>query len=121
MLQDRLNDAAISLHRILSRHHVHSGIFGGYAIGVLGGARESKDIDCIASISKEEVISLLDGKEGFTAVPQTRQDYVAFLWSDKPDGRQAVLVENFCEQFTGKILYLSNPEVPLYYKALNIP
>jgi hypothetical protein len=84
--------------------------------------RESKDIDCIAYISKEEVISLLDGKEGFTAVPHTRQDYVAFLWSDKPDGRHDVLIEIFCEQFTGKIIYLSHPEVPLtYYTALNIP
>jgi hypothetical protein len=102
MIQERLNDAAIALHRILSRANVRFGIFGGYAIGVLGGVRESKDIDCIASISKQQIIILLDGKEGFAAILQSRQDYVAFLWSDKPDRSNAVLVEIFCEQVTGE-------------------
>ncbi|PYI22900.1 hypothetical protein BO86DRAFT_212039 [Aspergillus japonicus CBS 114.51] len=101
MLQDRLNDAAIALHRILSRTSIHFGIFGGYAIGVLGGLRESKDIDCIASISKQQILAILDGHDGFIAIPQGRQDYVAFLWSDRPDRSHAVLVEIFCEQFTG--------------------
>ncbi|KAJ5951081.1 uncharacterized protein N7479_009494 [Penicillium vulpinum] len=101
MLQDRLNDAAINLHRVLTQNNVHFGIFGGYAIGVLGGARESKDIDCLASISKPQVVALLNGKDGFTVIPQTRQDYVAFLWSDKPDHSNPVLVEIFCEQFSG--------------------
>lgn len=108
MLQDRLNDAAISLHRVLSQNNVRFGIFGGYAIGVLGGARESKDIDCIASVSKQQIVALLDGKDGFTAVPQSRQDYVAFLWSDKPDRSRAVLVEIFCEQFSGEIMGVGN-------------
>lgn len=101
MLQDRLNDAAIALHRVLTHSNIHFGIFGGYAIGVLGGNRESKDIDCIASISKEQILTVLDGKDGFSAIPQSRQDYVAFLWSDKPDRSQAVLVEIFCERFSG--------------------
>lgn len=104
MIQNRLNDAAISLHRVLTRHNVHFGIFGGYAIGVLGGARESKDIDCVASVSKQQIIALLDGKDGFSAMPQSRQDYVAFVWSDKPDRRRAVLVEIFCEQFAGEFI-----------------
>lgn len=105
MIQARLNDAAISLHRVLSQNNVHFGVFGGYAIGVLGGARESKDIDCIASVSKQQIIDLLDGKDGFISVPQSRQDYVAFLWADKPDRSNAVLVEIFCEQFMGEVIF----------------
>ncbi|PYH94602.1 hypothetical protein BO71DRAFT_449968 [Aspergillus ellipticus CBS 707.79] len=101
MIQDRLNDAAIALYRALNQANIHFGIFGGYAIGVLGGARESKDIDCLASISKQQVIDILDGKEGFAAIHQSRQDYVAFLWSEKSDRSNAVLVEIFCEQFAG--------------------
>ncbi|KAI0474009.1 hypothetical protein GGR56DRAFT_649980 [Xylariaceae sp. FL0804] len=101
MIQQRLNDAAIALHRVLSHRGVHFGIFGGYAIGAIGGVRESKDIDCLASVTKEQIIHLLDHKEGFQAIPQTRQDYVAFLWSDRPDRKNAVLVEIFCEKFPG--------------------
>ncbi|KAI0378961.1 hypothetical protein F5Y04DRAFT_283331 [Hypomontagnella monticulosa] len=100
MIQDRLNDAAIALFRILSNAGIHFGIFGGYAIAAMGGPRESKDIDCLASVSKEKIIELLDGINGFAVIPQTRRDYVAFLWSDRPD-RGAVLVEIFCEQFPG--------------------
>ncbi|KAH8883277.1 hypothetical protein GQ53DRAFT_732457 [Thozetella sp. PMI_491] len=97
----RLNDAAIALHRVLSREGINFGIFGGFAVGVMGGVRESKDIDCLASSSKEQILHVLDKKEGFEAIPQTRQDYVAFLWSERPDRANAVLVEIFCEQFPG--------------------
>lgn len=62
-----------------------SRIFGDFARAVLGGARASKNTDSPASVSKEEAIYILDGKNGFVAVPQTRHDYVAFLWSDKVD------------------------------------
>ncbi len=79
MLQQRLNDAAIALHQVLDRENIHFGIFGGYAISTIRGVRESKDIDCLTSTSKEQIIKLLDGKEGFVAVPQSRTDYVAFL------------------------------------------
>lgn len=102
MIQERLNDAAIALHRILSQEHVKFGIFGGYAIGAIGGVRESKDIDCLASVSKDRIIQVLNNKGGFQAIPQSRQDYVAFFWSDKPDRQNAVLVEIFCEQFPGQ-------------------
>jgi hypothetical protein len=102
MLQDRLNDAAIALSRVLSDARIKFGIFGGYAIAVLGGQRESKDIDCVAALSKQAVISLLDGRHGFVAVPQTRDDYVAFLWSNNTNRANAVLVEIFCEQFPGQ-------------------
>lgn len=79
MLQDRLNDAAIALHQILAPANIRFGIFGGYAIGTLGGPRESKDVDCLASVSKQQIVALLNGKAGFTVIPQSRQDYVAFL------------------------------------------
>jgi hypothetical protein len=72
MLQQRLNDAAIALHKILAQENINFGIFGGYAIGAIGGVRESKDVDCLASTSKEQIIQLLNGKEGFVAVPQNR-------------------------------------------------
>jgi hypothetical protein len=101
MVHARLNDASIALNKILQRAGVRHGIFGGYAIAVLGGQRESKDIDCVASVTKQQILNIMDGKDGFVAVPQTRQDYVAFLWSDRPDRSQAVLVEIFCEQFPG--------------------
>jgi hypothetical protein len=103
MHQARLNDAAIALYRAFYAANVKHGIFGGYAIGVLGGPRESKDIDCIASISKQDAIDILDGKEGFHYVDQTRDDYVAFLWSDSPKKERPVLVEIFVEIFPGKI------------------
>lgn len=101
MHQTRLNDAAIALDRVLGRAGVKFGIFGGYSISVLGCQRESKDIDCVASVNKQQIISLMNGKEGFVAVPQGCQDYVAFLWSDQPNRQNAVLVEIFCEQFPG--------------------
>lgn len=37
MIQGRLNDAVIALRGILSRERIDFGIFGGYAIGTMGG------------------------------------------------------------------------------------
>lgn len=102
MIQERLNDAAIALHRVLTHERINFGIFGGYAIGAVGGVRESKDIDCLASVSKDQIIRLLNNREGFQVIPQSRQDYVAFFWSNRADRTNAVLVEIFCEQFPGK-------------------
>jgi len=99
--QVRLNDAAMTLYLVLSEANVKHGVFGGFAIETLGGPRETKDIDCIASATKSQIISLLDGKRGFQFVNQTRPDYVAFLWSESPDRSNAVLVEIFVEQFEG--------------------
>lgn len=102
MIQSRLNEAAIVLAQVLRQAGIHFGIFGGYALAVRGGPRESKDIDCIAaSVTKDQLIAILDGKHGFKAVPQARQDYVAFLWTDKPGQSNAVLVEIFPERFPG--------------------
>ncbi|KAK8202698.1 hypothetical protein IWZ01DRAFT_109472 [Phyllosticta capitalensis] len=99
-----LNDAAIAIYTALEASGIKFGIFGGYAVSVLGGNRESKDVDCIVSASKQEILRVLDGKNGFTAIPQTREDYVAFLWSEHP----AVLVEIFCARFPGSIYTLQN-------------
>lgn len=104
MLQVRLNDASIALCQAFTQAGVKSGIFGGYARAVEGGVRASKDIDCPASISKEEAIYILDGKNGFVAVPQTRHDYVAFLWSDKVVSSDSILLEVFCEIYPGMSL-----------------
>lgn len=101
MIQSRLNDAAIRLYQLMDEASIKHGIFGGYAVAVLGGPRESKDIDCLASTSKQALIQLLEGKSGFQYVPQSRTDYVAFLWSDRADRGNAVLVEVFVEQFAG--------------------
>jgi hypothetical protein len=102
MNQARLNDGAIALHQVLAAARVEFGIFGGYAVSVLGNQRESKDIDCLARVSKRDILALLDGKQGFVAIPQSREDYVAFFWSERPDRKNAVLVEIFCEQFPGE-------------------
>ncbi|KAG6039843.1 hypothetical protein E4U41_002021 [Claviceps citrina] len=108
MIVERLNDAAIALHRVLSRRQIKFGIFGGYAVTTLGGFRESKDVDCIASVSKEQVIQLLNEKDGFYLIPQSRADYVAFFWSDRADRNKEVLVEIFCDQFPGSRFSLNN-------------
>ena len=99
MIQARLNDAAIALHRVLAAANNKYGIFGGYAVSTLGGPRESKDVDCLASASKEQIIALLDGKSGFKYINQTRPDYVAFFWSEKKNDPKAVLVEVFVKHF----------------------
>lgn len=85
MIQARLNDAAIRLYQLLDAASIKHGIFGGYAIGALGGPRESEDIDCVVSTSKQAVIQHLDGKSGFQCIPQSRTGYVAFFWSDRAD------------------------------------
>ncbi len=93
MIQERLNDAAKALYKVLSEAGVKHGIFGGCAIGALGGPRESKDIDCITSVSKQQILSILNGKQGFEYLNQAREDYVAFFWSDRPDKTRALLLE----------------------------
>ena len=108
MIQSRLNDAAIALDRVLAAASIKYGIFGGFAVSSLGGPRESKDIDCLASASKEQIIALLNGKHGFKYIDQARADYVAFLWSEKPKDPRAVLVEIFVDQFQGTHTALSS-------------
>ncbi|POS73990.1 hypothetical protein DHEL01_v207613 [Diaporthe helianthi] len=110
MISDHLHDAALALKKVLSKANVKFGVFGGYAVSVMGGVRESKDVDCLASVTKDQVVSLLDGKNGFTVIPQSRQDYVAFFWQNpamKP-GKNPVLVEIFCEIFPGSRYSMNN-------------
>lgn len=108
MLQDRLSEDAIAFHRILQANNIPYGIFGGFAIACLGGVRESKDVDCIAKVNKERLINMVNNRSGFVFVDQTRQDYVAFLWSDSPDRRNAVLLEGFVDEFAGSCYPLDN-------------
>jgi len=97
----KLDDAAIALHRILSAAGLNFGIFGGYACSLLGGPRLSKDVDCMAHANKARLVALINGKDGFRLIPQTREDYVAFFWSVGPRRDDAVLVELFPDQFPG--------------------
>ncbi|SPQ23065.1 abae4c8e-ebd4-469e-b4b8-e04d43b8f7ae [Thermothielavioides terrestris] len=101
MLQERLNDAAIALHRVLEKTDVDFGIFGGHAVAAMGGLRMSKDVDCLVSTSKDKIVELLNGKEGFVAFPQNQPDYERFLWSDDKDLRNPVQVEIYCAEFPG--------------------
>jgi hypothetical protein len=105
MHKARLNDTAIALSRILDKQPIYFGFFGGYAINAYGGQRECKDIDCLADATKQQIINVLDGKEGFVKAPiQTSEDYVAFLWSEQPNRQNPVLVEIWCDQFPGKFI-----------------
>ena len=90
------------MFKLLNEAGVKYGAFGSFALCALVRPRESKDVDCIASISKPQVVALMDGKEGFVCVNQSREDYVAFLWSDSPERKHAVLVEIFVSAFPGR-------------------
>ncbi|KAI1207469.1 uncharacterized protein F4807DRAFT_469288 [Annulohypoxylon truncatum] len=101
MSSELLNDAAIVLHRILSNENIKYGIFGGYAISAFGGHRLTKDIDVLVSGSKDEIVKLITEEHGFEAIEPTRDDYVAFFWTDKASLKFPVLVKIFYEQFPG--------------------
>ncbi|KAI9855521.1 MAG: hypothetical protein M1813_009749 [Trichoglossum hirsutum] len=92
MRQGELNDAAISLSEVLSAGNVRHGLFGGCAVTALGGPSEAKDIDCLVAASKQQIVSTLDRKGGFTVIPPRADDFVAFLWTDGSNNEQ-VLVE----------------------------
>ena len=79
MIQDHLNNTAIPLRRALDHAGIQFGIFGGYAVVVMGGPWESKDIDCLGAVTEEQAVQLLNSVDGFSIIPQTRQDYFAFL------------------------------------------
>ncbi|KAI0378524.1 hypothetical protein F5Y04DRAFT_283752 [Hypomontagnella monticulosa] len=99
MLRERLHDTAIELHHILSQKNLRFGIFGGYAIAVMQGVRDTSDIDCLVSASKDDVIEVLDGKGSFILLPSPRQDYALFHWRDLPTGRYPVQVKMFFTHF----------------------
>ncbi|KAI9768677.1 MAG: hypothetical protein M1839_003985 [Geoglossum umbratile] len=87
MRQDRLNDAAIALSRVLSTNSIKHGIFGGCAVAALGGPCEAKDIDCLVASDKQRVLDLLGGKGDFQAVSQASEGFVAFSWDDGSGGQ----------------------------------
>ncbi|KAI1086122.1 hypothetical protein F5B19DRAFT_498651 [Rostrohypoxylon terebratum] len=99
MSRELLNDAAIVLHRIFSNENIKYGIFGGHAISAFGGVRVTKDIDVLASVSKDELLKLVTKEHGFDALTQARDDYVAFLYAEKAALKFQVLVEVFCVKF----------------------
>ena len=87
----------ISIHRrtILLRV-VNHGIFGGYAIGVLG-LRERALTVWPRPLSRQLLRCLMEIR--FSVYSTNRYGYVAFLWSDRPDRGNAVFVEVSIEQF----------------------
>ncbi|CEJ54796.1 hypothetical protein PMG11_01089 [Penicillium brasilianum] len=101
MLTGRLNDAAIILHLSLDDSKIKYAVIGGYAITHFGGNRQTKDIDCIANASKQQIINSLDTYAGLTVVSQDRDDYVGISWSDRPDHSDAVLIHIFCSEYPG--------------------
>lgn len=101
MLTGRLNDAAIILHLSLDDNRIKYAVIGGYAITHFGGNRQTKDIDCIANASKQQIINALDTYAGLAIVSQDRDDYVGLSWSDKPDRSDAVLIHVFCSVYPG--------------------
>jgi len=90
-----LNDAAISLFQLLDGARIKAGIFGGYAVDILGGERASDAINCCCAAQKEHLVQLLDGEGGFDVLPLDREDYVALLWSDQ------ILIQLFPDDFPG--------------------
>ncbi|PKS08631.1 hypothetical protein jhhlp_005018 [Lomentospora prolificans] len=72
MIQVHLNNTAITLCRVLDHAGTQFGIFGGYAV-------VSEDIDCLGAVTKEQAVQLLNSVDEFSIIPQTRQDYFAYL------------------------------------------
>ncbi|KAK2858529.1 hypothetical protein FQN49_004643 [Arthroderma sp. PD_2] len=91
--QKRLSEAAVAISKILSDHGTKYGIFGGWAVNVLGGNRATKDIDLMAAIGKDELWELMEGRNGWTKIPNMREDYASFFWDDAL--KRPVLVEIF--------------------------
>ncbi|KAK2766775.1 hypothetical protein FQN54_006089 [Arachnomyces sp. PD_36] len=97
-LQSRLNRAAIDLSAILSKNGTKHGIFGGWAVNALGSGRETKDVDCLAAIGKDDLIELMADKPGWTQIPNMREDYAPYFWDDELN--KPVLVEVFPASLT---------------------
>ncbi|KAF1818434.1 uncharacterized protein K489DRAFT_413725 [Dissoconium aciculare CBS 342.82] len=87
----KLSDAAIAISKALGDQlGVEFGIFGGFAIAVLGGPRESKNIDCVVNCSKEWLVNNLGKIDGFRSTGNSRPDLASFLY-----GENHVLLECF--------------------------
>jgi hypothetical protein len=105
MLQERLADIAILLFKVLyEEHDVKFGLFGDYAVSVVvknEQARGADSIHCIVSTSKDKLLEFLDGKNGFVALPQAREDHAIFLWTELTNRSNPIMVEMFCETLPG--------------------
>ncbi|KXS93549.1 hypothetical protein AC578_4972 [Pseudocercospora eumusae] len=86
----KLSDAAIAIEQALAPQGVDFGIFGGYAVAVLGGPRESKDIDCAIGCTKEWLVENLGRVPGFRSTGNARADLASFLY-----GNDNILIEFF--------------------------
>ncbi|KAG8631689.1 hypothetical protein KVT40_000829 [Elsinoe batatas] len=84
-----LSDAAIALTKALDDLGVEHGIFGGYAVAILGGPRASKDIDCVVNCNKEWLVERLSAVEDFSSMGNARPDLAVFMY------KREVLVELF--------------------------
>ena len=100
-----LGDAAIALARALDELRIPGGIFGGVGVGVLGGPRESKDIDCLVHCRKDWLVTKLSQKADFKSMGNKRPDIATFLW-----GPCNILVECFPSERG-----LEEPPIPISY------
>lgn len=91
----KLSDAAIAICKALDELGVDFGIFGGYAVAVLGGPRESKDIDCVVNCSKDWLVQKLSKVDGFRSSGNVRPDFASFLY-----GEHNILLEFFPSTFS---------------------
>ncbi|KAF8471857.1 hypothetical protein BDZ91DRAFT_479012 [Kalaharituber pfeilii] len=123
MLHQTLCDAAIACSTILTAYGISHAFFGGFAILEICRLnsptyRESKDVDCLVSGDKDEVVKIFEGRSDWMLIPQTREDYVAFFWKN-PAGGEMVLVELFVGSKESQVpkFHLHDITSPLFGKA----
>jgi len=51
---------------------------------LLGDLRRSTELEYVASATKDHLVALMDGKNGFTVVPQARDEYGSFWLVMRP-------------------------------------
>lgn len=105
LYRSKLHDIAITLHLIFNTSSVLYMFFGGYALSALGNFRVTKDIQCFASLSKQEIQDLLLSRKEFVAVKDTRNDVAVFTWSDNAGRGSSVRVEIYCADCEGTLVH----------------
>ncbi|KAI9838549.1 MAG: hypothetical protein M1819_004858 [Sarea resinae] len=93
MQHTHLLTCALQTTSLLHRHHIPHAYIGGFATTLLGCARSTKDLDILVALPKASLVAFFAGRQDWLYVPQTREDYVAFLW--KGIEGLTVLVEFF--------------------------
>lgn len=105
-----LADASIALSHVLTKRKVKFGLFGEYAVTLLGGQRSCTKLDCRIATTKDTLLQILDGKRGFRAgKPLCRpggSGAAGFLWNSKKDKsrKSTVWVLFRCDDCPGKFL-----------------